>query len=71
MAKGIQYVRKPTPIRSLIGIASTVSCFWMGAFFYGLHSGHVQYFPLVVKEVPGRPVAAAEDDGGVLSFLGM
>jgi hypothetical protein len=67
MADKIKYVKRRTPVRSCLSTVSFVSCCWMLLIFYGVHTGHVQYYPLVKQEV--QQAAISPEDKGILSIF--
>lgn len=53
----VRYVRRSTPVRTFLAVASTASCVWMGLFIHGIRTGEIVYQPRY-------------DGGGIVSLFG-
>ncbi len=67
----LRYERKPTPIRNtMLAISVTCLC-WCIAVGYGLHTGHVAYYPVVKYDVTTnetQPVKLSQADDWVTTL---
>jgi hypothetical protein len=44
------YVPRPTPVRNALLAITATTCLWAIVAFQGLQSGHLAYYPVVIKQ---------------------
>jgi hypothetical protein len=63
--------RSRTPVKDAVLVASLTTLVWTACAAYGIHTGHVAYYPVVqvVQAPQTQPVALYQSDDALLAAM--